>query len=129
MIKHLRLDLGWTYRKIAGRYKITPERVRQICNKQDTKIDIVADITKVYQKKFKSANLEDLMEDINILRKPDRRKEAVTKRRLLIQYLYDEIEMPFYRIAKLLDRDHSSILNLYYDDIDDRRAWQESLRA
>lgn len=115
-IKELRLVRDWPVAKIANKYKLTEERVRQIIKEQDKK-KIRKEIAEKYKKKFNdNITFNDLIQDIEILARPDRRKEKVIKRQILIRYLYDELDISFERIGYLLDKDHTSIMNLYYDE-------------
>jgi chromosomal replication initiation ATPase DnaA len=114
-IKELRLLKKWPISKIALKYGVTTERVRQIVAEED-KDKIRKVIAQRYTQKFKNdPSFNDLIQDIEILSRASRKKENVIKRRILIRYLYDELGIPFEKIGFLLDRDHTSVMNLYYE--------------
>lgn len=115
-IKELRLLQKKPYKTIADEYGLTVERVRQIVKEED-KEQARRDVEERYKKKF-NENLSSiqLAREIEELSKQDRRRKTVIKRRILVRYLYDVLELPFFQIATLLDRDHTSIRNLYFED-------------
>lgn len=115
-IRNLRFHHKWTLHEIGQEVHLTRERVRQICNKKENKHLIEEDIKQYYKSKFGKATLQDLMDDIKELRKPNRSKEVVLRRKYLIKFLYDELEVPFFRIGNLINRDHTSVMNLYYSE-------------
>lgn len=114
-IKELRILKKWPVSKIALKYGITPERVRQIVSEED-RDKVRKLIAQRYTQKFKNdPSFNDLIQDIEILSRANRKKESVIKRRILIRYLYDELGISFEKIGYLLDRDHTSVMNLYYE--------------
>ena len=114
-IKKLRQQ-KWSYKKIGEKYSITSERVRQILNNNTIpkRKDIIKQLREEYKKRFNDKlSQKHFFEDIEILSKPSRKQEDVIKRNILIIYLYDELEISFFKIAILLRRHHTSVMYLY----------------
>ena len=121
-IKKLRKQ-GQTYNKIGNKFKITSERVRQIChpevvkkvpvffcekhNKKYTKECPLCKIDKCYDEIL--SNNGNLKKEINIIRNLGRKDYEVQKKRILIRKLYDEFNFPFVRIAKLIGQDRTTV--------------------
>lgn len=115
-IRKLRFENKLTFNAIASRYGITVERVRQICQEPFDRNEEIKKAVDKYKKKFNNhVSFNDLVYDIEELSKQNRRKDVVARRKILIEYLHDELELPFYRIGHLLNRDHTTITHLYYD--------------
>lgn len=117
-IKKLRFEKRLKYQVIGDKFGITQERVRQICdNRPINKEDLLLKVANQYVKKFKGKiNAKELLEDISLFSKPDRTKATVIKRDALIAYLYDELDFSFLEIARLLNRDHTTIVHSYRKD-------------
>ena len=110
-IKKYYFQSNWSLTKIGKKYKLTPERVRQICNNLDTKT-LLKEVAINYKYRFKDSP-KKLLEDIVKLSKQDRTKEVVAKRNYMIAYLKNELELNLNKIATLLNRDYSSVLHSY----------------
>lgn len=122
-IKKLRKE-GKTYKEISFLFNLTPERVRQIVADNCTrrcKIHNVC-ISNGYclsckrESDFKIAleqSGKDIYEQIKRLSIKNRSRSFVIQRSILIKKLKDQ-GMSFVQIGKLLKRDHSSIMYLYY---------------
>lgn len=120
-IRKLRFEKEETFNVIAQKYGISVERVRQICKQPEDKEELLKEIGRKYKRKFNDyVTYKMLVEDIEELAKLNRKKEVVIRRKILIQFLYEELNLPFYRIADLLERDHTTIMHMYYDD---RESW------
>jgi len=90
--------------------------VRQICNGPDVKEDLLLKVAETYVKKFKNKKeigAKEILADIIQFSNQDRKQSTVIKRNALITYLYDELDLSFLMIAKLLERDHTSIIHSY----------------
>ena len=110
-IKKHYFQSNWSLTKIGKKYKLTPERVRQICNNLDTKT-LLKEVELKYGLKFKDSP-KQLLEDVVMLSKQNRTKEVVAKRNYMIAYLKDELGLNLNKIAILLNRDYSSIYHSY----------------
>lgn len=55
-----------------------------------------------------------ILKEVARLSTHNRSKQVVAERRVLVTMLYDKYDLSFPQIAKLLSRDHTSIMNLYY---------------
>lgn len=118
-IKYLRDVLKLSYTKISKRFNISSERVRQICSKTEDKKKIFDQIKEQYLEKFNDKlTYNDLIEDIKLFSIHDRKKQTVAKRRILVAFLHEELNLPFYKIGILLDRNHTTITHLYWNDND-----------
>jgi len=51
---------------------------------------------------------------LEIIKRPNRQQEFVKLRQFIIKILRDELAWSFPRIARFLNRDHTSIIHLYY---------------
>ena len=111
-IKKYRFTHKWPYKKIANKYNISIERVRQICLSPEEKKNLLEEVKVNYKNKFKDSP-KNLLEDIVELSQPSRKKEVVLRRNYLISYLYDELEIVFPKIAVLLNKDHTTIIHAY----------------
>lgn len=111
---------GMNYADLGRRFTLTLERVRQIlnpqlkfyCKKHKRKhyksICELCSLEKEYLIKIKQ-NVDKVIQNLS-----NRRDNlTVTKRKILVKYLRDIKKMSFQQIAKLLDRDYTSILYLY----------------
>lgn len=120
-IKKLRKEdkCKWTYKKLGEKFLLSEERIRQIIV-NDEKVqfvnreDIIKQLKEKYKKRFHDKlSQKHLLEDIENSSKMSRKKEDVIKRDALIRYLYEELEIPFFKIAVLLHRDHTTIIHSY----------------
>lgn len=116
----MRFDRLKTYREIGAKYSLSPERVRQVLfplapkNSSDS---ILKNVQFRYEKKFRgTVKADDLIEDIKALREPNRSKESVMKRNIVVKYLYNELDLTFMEIASLMKRDHTTIMHAYYSE-------------
>lgn len=126
-IKELRKK-GFTLGRIAKRYKITNERVRQIllpkviletsyCKSHKKTFLTVCqycEMEREYKKRINKLAKQSLETECIRLSRPDRRVDIVIQRKILVKYLRDRYKMSFPQIARLLKRDHTSISSLYY---------------
>lgn len=108
-----------TLEYIGKKYNLTPERVRQIVG--DHYEQAVRDKKRHYQRVKKDYSqiknvIDDktLLSEIERLSKPSRRQELVLQRQILIKVLRDKYKFSFPQIGFLLQRDHSSVIYLYY---------------
>ena len=126
-IKELRKQ-GLTLSKIAERYKISNERVRQIIL---PKLSIDANYCKTHKKTYLTScqyceieneykkridKLADKFLKTECLRlsRQNRTIDLVLQRKILVKHLRDKYKLSFPKIAELLHRDHTSIIALYY---------------
>ena len=118
-IKELRKK-GLTYKKIGQRFNITTERIRQIIFFNNKKVKnnlkkILQEVEEKYQKKFNDKlSQKEVIEDIILFSKKSNKQKDVIGRQILIRYLYDELKISFVKIGILLQRNHSTIIHLYY---------------
>lgn len=110
-IKSLR-KAGQTYRQISETTSLSAERVRQICNDINLQ-GFYEKLEEDYKDIISEADYNWLKMEIEELSKPDRKKRFVIRRRILIKYLHDNLKMSFYQIGRVLQRHHTSIVNLY----------------
>lgn len=68
-----------------------------------------------YREKISEDDFNWIKNEIEILRKPDRTKSNVIKRKEIIKYLYNTLGMPFYKIGKLLRRDSTTVMHHFYN--------------
>ncbi len=104
---------------------LTAERVRQILTNKYKWCSIhqrnylgsciYCQTEKRYKYLLKRFSKDGILDDIKKLSIQNRHKDLVIQRRLLVKLLKDKYRLPLYRIAKLLNRHHTSIINLYYD--------------
>lgn len=119
---------GLTLQEIGHRENpsLSAERIRQIllnvkykfCRIHNTRFLLVCQYC--YHKKLYAKNLRKLKDDyIQVegkrLSTKDRSLYLTIQRVLFIRKIKDKKKMSFGEIAKLLHRDHSSILNLYHN--------------
>lgn len=121
---------GYTLAEIGKKYKLSAERVRQICNPVKLnrcikhkiffeKVCTYCWILEVYPNVINKI-LKDkkaIVQEFERLLQQDRTKAVVIQRSLLIKAMRDNLQMSFFRISKTLQRDYSSIRNLYLKDL------------
>lgn len=113
-IKKLRKDRKLTLKEIGDKFNLSSERIRQIVNDfSNSKEELYQLIKKEYCDKIKDILKDNLIEEIERLSKPDRRKELVIQRVSLIKVLHDDFHFSFRQIGFLLERTHKSVINLY----------------
>jgi hypothetical protein len=120
-------DKGQTYEQIGLIFDITAERVRQIlthkieyCKEHKRQYIEECSYCSVHNDYVKKLNFivkDGLTKEIIKLIPHDRSREIVMKRIAMVRLLRDKYNLPFSRIAKLLDRDTTSIKNLYTNKI------------
>ncbi len=119
---------GKTLKEIGKNIGVTQERIRQILNplKSKTckihKIKFLEVCHYCSWKKLYSESLKELKDNhIEIegerLSSKDRNLYLIIQRCLFIKYLKDKKKMSYRKIAKILDRDHTSIISLYQKQI------------
>ena len=94
--------------------KLSVERIRQICSEISPQV-FYEQIKMDYRKEVSNADYAWMRNQIELLRKKNRSKDNVIKRRELIKYLYDKLDMPFYKIGRLIRRDATSVMHSYYN--------------
>jgi len=114
---------GLTYEKIGEQFGITKERIRQIltfkveyCERHKRKFIgtcIYCKTEDEYVKKVKSILRENIFDQIFLLIPHTRKREVVMKRSAVIRALKDNYHFKFSEIAKLMERDLSTIKYLY----------------
>ena len=115
-IRELHFDQGLNFSKIAKKYNLSAERISQICEEVEDKKTILKEVKRIYN--FKTNHhptLKALLEDIVDVSKHNRKKNKMILRKQVIRFLHDELEMPFYQIGSLINRDHSTIIHDYYN--------------
>lgn len=106
-----------TLKVLSKRYRITPERVRQICSSRLDVKDLYLKIDQSYKDKLiKGADYNWVKTEVRRLSKQDRKKSTVIERRILVKYLVDKMDFSFFQVGILLNRHHTSITNLYYGE-------------
>ena len=127
-------DKGWTLKRIGECQKppITSERVRQIlspascrvCEKHRVKYyGLYCEyciVEKNYPRVIRTLVKEGtraLEAEFERLSQPDRSKAVIIQRVLLVKALKDRMKYSIAEISRLLNRDYSSIKNLYYKRI------------
>ena len=121
---------GWTNVLIAKKYKLSPERVRQIlnplilqrCKKHDIlfeKMCLYCFILEKYSKVIEKVltDKKSIAQEFFRLSKQDRTKAVIIQRSLLIKAMRDNLRMSFSSISKTLQRDYTSIRNLYFKQL------------
>ena len=120
---------GLTLKEIGQRQRprITAERVRQLlypkkmkyCARHKCKFEkscLYCVLTSVYPKvvsDIRRRGKNALAREFERLKPYDRSKSIVLKRAYITKLLRDQYKLSFPQIAKLLDRDHTTIMNLY----------------
>lgn len=113
-IKELRNKYKLTLKEIGEKFNLSSERIRQIVNDfSNSKEELYQTIKAQYCDKLKGILKDNLLEEIERLSKPDRRKELVIQRIALVKILHDEYGFSFRQIGFLMERTHKSIINLY----------------
>ena len=126
-IKKLR-DKGETLQFIGNDQNVTSEAVRlQLKNynlpyckkhkKRFSKECYFCQVDNEYKKKIDKLSALGLLKEIRKLSKPNRKKEIIIQKIILIRKLYNpagEFNLSFPQIGKLMRRHYSSIINLYY---------------
>lgn len=103
---------------IAKHFGITSERVRQICLNTEDKTELRRNLLTTYTKDILDEHdYVKLLNEIADLCRPDRTKEVVIQRQIVIRYLHDNLNMSFFKIGLLLNRHHASITHLYRNDV------------
>ena len=127
-IKELR-ENGLTYKEIGNIIGLSGSRIGQIvvpaigkvCPEHQGRFYTVCcqycSIKEKYTKIIEDIKNGDLRDQIRRLSIQDRKKGVVIQRALLIKKLKDEKKLSFVMIGKILNRDHTSIINLYYKKI------------
>jgi len=113
-IRKLRFERGWKLSDIAARYEITTERVSKICKETKSRQEVLDVVRKKYKKQLNGdLTSKKLVALIREMSKHDRSQETVISRRLLVKYLHNRLGLSFVHIGELLNRDHTTIINLY----------------
>jgi len=115
---------GLTYDVLADKYKVSKARIGQICspkeityyycekhNKKFIDKCPLCDIDEKYDSELDS--LFRLIEEINLLKIPNRKDVLVRKRKILVTKLIDEHRFSVPEVSKLMEMDASSITHLY----------------
>lgn len=100
-----------TLQEIGDKEGISAERVRQVIEGSNTE-ELREQLIKDYSLAILDMDQMHLEEEITRLSKPDREKETVEQRRILINYLIDIKELSVSDVASLLNRDYSTIVNM-----------------
>jgi hypothetical protein len=116
--------------EIGKIYQISRERVRQLllpppkklfCKKHNhTYVTCchyckrMSNHRKNYSIKLRQLKKRVLLNEIIRLSKRDRAYQSSEQRGQLIQLLYDKYDFSFLEIGRLLNRHHTSVINLYY---------------
>ncbi len=104
---------GKKVKDLAVKTSLSEERIRQIIRAKDIN-DFYRDVEEKYKKVISEADYNWLKQEISYLSENNRNKELVIRRRILVRYLHDNLNYPFYRIGQILNRHHTSIMSLYY---------------
>jgi len=107
---------GKSVKDLAAKEGLSEERIRQIIRAKNLN-DFYRDIEEKYKHTLSEADYNWLKEEIAYLSENNRNKELVIRRRVLVRYLHDKLGYPFYRIGQLLNRHHTTVMNLYYDKV------------
>jgi predicted transcriptional regulator len=122
LIRKLRDD-GKTLKEIAGIFGISATRIGQLLKRHERCATHGVSYTKccyrcALQEKIDRAlarvKRDGLMPEIRELKARDRRNQVVARRALMVKRLRDRYRLSFPQIGKLLGRDHSSVIHLYY---------------
>lgn len=100
-----------TLQEIGEKEGISAERVRQIIEGSDVE-EKREQLIKDYSNAILDMDEAHIQEEIARLAKPDREKETVEQRRILINHLINIKEMSVSDVASLLERDYSTIINM-----------------
>lgn len=119
-IKELRKKQHLTYREIGEQFHISRQRVSQIIyplegikKRLSLKKAQIASLKK-YAVALKTVTQDGLLGEINRLSIPNRRKEVIAQKKLLVEQLRNKYQFTFKEIGFLLQMDHTSIIHLYY---------------
>lgn len=118
-------DKGMTISEISQKFKISAERVRQVlvfepnyCLKHSKYFKDICPYCEVeitYKEMYQNRSLDELEILGKELRKLKRDKVEVIKKRIFTRIMKDKYNFNFSEIAKLLRKDRTTIMNLYYN--------------
>lgn len=100
-----------TLQEIGDKEGITAERVRQIIEGNNTE-ELREQLIKDYSEAVLNMDDTRIKEECERLSKQDREVETVEQRRILANHLIDILEYSVADVARLLNRDYSTIINL-----------------
>lgn len=101
-----------TLQEIGDKEGISAERVRQIIEGSNTD-EVREQLINDYAEALVKMTEEELLEECERLSKPDREKETVDQRKLLVNFLKMEKSYSTNKISELIKRDYSTILNMF----------------
>ncbi len=108
-------------KQIAKKFNLSPERIRQIVSEYRTANIPRNVLEKEYKKNIVDILLHELIQESVRLSYKKRDTEYVVQRQIFIHTLKKIFGLPFTEIGFLLQRDHSSIMNLYNQEEYGRR--------
>lgn len=104
----------WTQTKIARHFHISHERVRQIISgkalEKLSQFNLMKENYLIFAKRLTETSLKI---EIRKYKSHDRSKVYVYKRSVCIWLLKEKYGLSFLEIGKVVNRDHTSIINLY----------------
>lgn len=118
-------EKGISINKIANKYKISGSRVRQIINNEPnycvrhSKYFEVrcpyCETESIYKQIYEKSSEVDLIVLSKDLEDSDRSKQAILRKRIFVRVIRDKYKYSFSKIGRLLKKDHTTIMNLYYN--------------
>lgn len=113
-----------TFEEISKKFKLSSERVRQIVTKEINfclkhytgfKQSCVYCITENdYKEKLSPLTLDQLIIEGKKLSLIGKTREDILKKRIFTNIMRDSFGCSFSSIGRILDKDHTTIMNLYY---------------
>lgn len=118
-------ETGATLEQISNKFKISSERVRQILTREPNfcikHSKAFSDTCKLcileaeYKTRLSKMNQNTIINETARIPTTGRDNEIVLKRRIITRVLKDRYKYSFKGIGRLLKRDHTSIMSLYYN--------------
>lgn len=118
-------ETGATLEEISKKFKLSAERVRQIitrepnfCIKHSRSFSNRCEycvLEETYKKGLSDCDIEQVLYLSKRISPTGRAMKEIIQRRLITRLLRDKYKQSFGAIGRLLKRDHTSIMNLYYN--------------
>ena len=116
---------GVTLKEISVKFKLSEERVRQIvtnetnyCLKHDLSFSHMCELCnyeREWEETFSKMALKDMVNEGKRIAKLKQKKWEVSQKRMYVIIMRNKFSYSFAGLGRLLKKDHSTIMNLYYN--------------